>query len=264
MKISAGDALNIVPAKCESRIPLNKLDEGEEDKIGKLINKMNDEFGEKAYSVERKCEEIVINSYGKSAHAASPESGINAISRMLLFYDKLNCAKYLNKFLKFLHDSIKDESSGDSMGIGIIDEPSGRLTLNLAKIDFNSNINQAGIDIRYPVTADHKDIISAIEKRAGEYDVRVTVTSHAQPLYVPADHPLIVSLIRAYEKITNEKAELLSMGGGTYARTLNNNGVAFGGAGKGGHQPDEHVDIDELTRHAMICAQAVYELAFEA
>lgn len=51
---------------------------------------------------------------------------------------------------------------------------------------------------------------------------------HTAPLIVPADHPLIRTLVTAYEKAMGETAELLVINGRTYARCMQNNGVAFG------------------------------------
>lgn len=81
------------------------------------------------------------------------------------------------------------------------------------------------------------------------------------------DHPLITKLGRAYEMITGEKAELLSLGGGTYARKLQSKGAAFGSGFRGtdtkAHQPDEFVGIADMIRHGEICTQAIYELISE-
>jgi succinyl-diaminopimelate desuccinylase len=67
-----------------------------------------------------------------------------------------------------------------------------------------------------------------------------------------------------YEQQTGEKAELLAIGGGTYARSLKS-GVAFGPLFPGredvAHQKDEYVFIEDLIKAAAIYAQAIYELA---
>jgi succinyl-diaminopimelate desuccinylase len=67
-----------------------------------------------------------------------------------------------------------------------------------------------------------------------------------------------------YEERTGEKASLLAIGGGTYARALKN-GVAFGplfpGKEETAHQTDEHIEVEDLLKAAAIYAQAIYELA---
>lgn len=61
-----------------------------------------------------------------------------------------------------------------------------------------------------------------------------------------------------------KKADLISIGGGTYARSLKA-GVAFGplfpGRPDSAHQKDEYIEIDDLLRSTALYAQAIYELA---
>ncbi|EOO33667.1 hypothetical protein IIU_02948 [Bacillus cereus VD133] len=71
-------------------------------------------------------------------------------------------------------------------------------------------------------------------------------------------------LQRVYEEQTGEKAELLAIGGGTYARSLKA-GVAFGplfpGKEELAHQKDEYIEIEDLLKATAIYAQAIHELA---
>lgn len=66
-----------------------------------------------------------------------------------------------------------------------------------------------------------------------------------------------------YTEQTGEEAELLSIGGGTYARSLKA-GVAFGALFPGredvAHQKDEYMYIEDLLKATAIYAEAIYEL----
>ena len=88
------------------------------------------------------------------------------------------------------------------------------------------------------------------------------VLNHNPPLYLDKDSDKINLLKRAYRDITGEDATLYATGGGTYARTLKGNGVAFGPLFSGNdcklHEADENVGIDDLMLHAQICLQAMY------
>ena len=61
----------------------------------------------------------------------------------------------------------------------------------------------------------------------------------------------------------NDTREAFTIGGGTYARTLER-GVAFGAMFKNTvdtmHQKDEHIDIDELILATAIYIEAMYRL----
>ncbi|MFD2954771.1 M20/M25/M40 family metallo-hydrolase, partial [Klebsiella pneumoniae] len=71
----------------------------------------------------------------------------------------------------------------------------------------------------------------------------------SKPAYVEKNDPLIQTLKKVYEEQTGEKAELLAIGGGTYARALDH-GVAFGALFPGRedvmHQKDEYAIVDDL------------------
>ena len=132
-------------------------------------------------------------------------------------------------------------------------------------IDISENNAKAYLDIRYPVTADCDEIITKISERAA-YDGLVTkVTDHELPLNVSKELPIINILKQSYKEITGKEAEIYSTGGGTYARTLGNRGVAFGPVFKGDnakiHEADESIGKENFLKHAQICLEAVYRLA---
>lgn len=87
--------------------------------------------------------------------------------------------------------------------------------------------------------------------------------SDSKPHHVDKDHPFIQTLANVYEQQTGEKAELLAIGGGTYARSLDT-GVAFGALFPGrpdvAHQKDEYMFLEDLWKATAIYAQAIYEL----
>ena len=87
---------------------------------------------------------------------------------------------------------------------------------------------------------------------------------HKKSLYISPDTEFIKKLQKVYEEKTGEKAELISIGGGTYAKEMENI-VAFGPVFKGEpmveHKPDEYIKIDSLIKNVQIMAAAIYALA---
>ena len=71
-------------------------------------------------------------------------------------------------------------------------------------------------------------------------------------------------LSKVYREQTGQEAELLSIGGGTYAKACPNL-VAFGplfpGQEMTEHQPDEYMEADTLLKNAQMMAAAIWELA---
>ena len=78
------------------------------------------------------------------------------------------------------------------------------------------------------------------------------------------DYHLLETLSKVYEAQKGEKAELIAIGGGTYARSLEA-GVAFGPLFPGrediAHQKDEYMFIEDLLKATALYAEAIYELA---
>ena len=68
---------------------------------------------------------------------------------------------------------------------------------------------------------------------------------------------------KIYTEHTGEEAEILAIGGGTYARALKN-AVAFGPLFPGredvAHQKDEYIIIEDMLKATAMYAQAIYEL----
>ncbi|MBA7539861.1 hypothetical protein ES705_32146 [subsurface metagenome] len=81
-----------------------------------------------------------------------------------------------------------------------------------------------------------------------------------KPLYVPEDHFMIKILSKVYEEVTGTKAELLSIGGGTYARALDNM-VAFGPLFPGrqilAHQKNEFLYLEDIVKMTKVYVKAI-------
>ncbi len=252
ISVESGSALNIVPKYCTAVLDARKLTENE--------RKMLDAAGDK-YSVTTDGDRITVVATGEYSHAAYPQGGVNAIGLMSLLLGALSGDDGAVRFMRFIKQHIGMEYNGQSVGCAFEDAVSGKLTLNMGALHIADGRLRLGINIRYPVECRGGDVIAALKKEAEENGLCVEDIDDSAPLYVPADAPWIGKLAEAYETITGEKAETIAIGGGTYSRHSGNTCVGFGGAGEGEHGIDEHVNIDELMRHARIMAQAVYNLA---
>ncbi|HHY13353.1 MAG TPA: M20/M25/M40 family metallo-hydrolase [Thermoanaerobacterales bacterium] len=138
------------------------------------------------------------------------------------------------------------------------------MVLNLGVIDFDEKRGLIQINIRYPIKYTCEEVISKIEEHTSIEKIKVTDVFDNPPLYMPEDNFLIKKLQKVYEEVTGQKAELISIGGGTYARAINN-AVAFGplfpGKPELAHEKNEYIEIEDLITSAKIYAKALYELA---
>ena len=151
------------------------------------------------------------------------------------------------------------------MGIGYVDQPSGKLTLNLARIRCDNDIVSVGCDVRIPVTFKPEQAADDVAKTAAGAGLQLEIGKFTHPLYFPKDSYLVTTLNAIFCKHFGKELEPVTMGGGTYAKKLPNT-VAFGmgiPGGKSGreHNADENADIDELMFGIRVIAEAMTTLA---
>lgn len=208
---------------------------------------------------------LILELEGVSAHGMEPKNGKNAGLLLAKFLTDLPLDKQGNQFISFATNYLFEKSRGEGFDIQYQDEITGELTINVGKLDYDqTNGGRFGLNMRYPVTFDMEKGKSSLEKLTTEEKFSIENFSDSKPHHVDENDKLIQTLKKVYEEQTGEKAELLSIGGGTYARSLKS-GVAFGALFPGRpdvmHQKDEYMFIEDLLKATAIYAQAVYELA---
>lgn len=209
-----------------------------------------------------------ITTEGVSAHGAKPELGLNAISVMMEFLGQLNFVNEdASAFVDFYNEHIGYETDGASIGCGFSDEPSGKLVFNVGVIDMSPEAVSLTINIRYPVTMEAEDVYAGLISVIDKYDFGVIKGKGEDPVYIPADDPMIVTLMEVYQKHTGDtESKPLVIGGGTYARAMDNC-VAYGAMFPGDedlmHQKNECISIENLMKMTRIYAEAIYRLAAE-
>lgn len=253
--INGGIAANVVPDYAEAAISLPKSKAYQIKKLAKETEEIE---------IEEKEELVIIKSYGISAHGSTPEKGKNAISHLMLFLGKLDFAGDIKEFIDFFNRYIGLDLNGESLEIYLEDDISGKLILNLGTIIGDYNEINIEINIRYPVTKNYEEFIDVFKEKLGRAKLEEVYLRHKKSLYVSPDTEFIKKLQKVYEEKVGGKAELISIGGGTYAKAMDNV-VAFGPVFKGEpmveHKPDEYIGIDSLIKNVQIMAATIYELA---
>lgn len=253
--INGGIAANVVPDYAEAEIILPK----QMVKEIKLLAEEN-----KDINIEEKINSIVLKYYGVSAHGSTPELGKNAVTHLLLFLGKLNFKGEVKEFLDFFNKYIGNELNGQSLGIYLEDDISGKFIFNLGKITGSDNEISLDINMRYPVKNFYEDFIDIFKEKMELGKLEEMFIRHKKSLYVSPDTEFIKKLQSVYEDYFGEKAELISIGGGTYAKAMDNI-VAFGPIFKGQpmveHKPNEYIEIESLMKNVQVMAAAIKELA---
>lgn len=209
----------------------------------------------------------IMELHGISAHGSEPDKGKNAGLLLANFLSTLELDTRGAEYMKAAVNFFFGDSRGRALGVAYQDDISGELTINVGKMSYNEHEGgQFGITMRYPVTFNQEEGKETIEKVCKESGFRLGQYSNSEPHHVPKDSPLIQTLQAVYEEQTGQHAELLAIGGGTYARSLDS-GVAFGALFPGrpdvAHQKDEYMELEDLWQATAIYAQAIYELARE-
>lgn len=211
---------------------------------------------------------LILELKGVSSHGMEPDLGKNAGLYLAEFLTGRELDQKAAQFFGFASRFFFEESRGRKLGIDYSDKITGDLTINVGKLLFNEKTGgRLGLNMRYPVTFPLKEKQELLTKRLAEERFGIENFSDSAPHHVDQNHPFIETLCKVYEEQTGEKAELLSIGGGTYARSLET-GVAFGALFPGredvAHQKDEYMFIADLLKATAIYAQAIWELAGES
>jgi dipeptidase, putative len=257
--LKGGQRANMVPDYCEALVST---------KNPEAILKAAEEFKNKTgYDVKAQIKDnmVVIKSVGVSAHGSLPHLGKNAIMQMFNFIGELSIGKCdIADYINFFNKYVGFETDGKSFGIGLEDKESGKLSFNVGTISMNEEKVSMALNLRYPVTFKYEDMMDPFNEKIQAVGIKVENMMHQKPLFFPADHPLIKSLQKVYTEQTGKEAELLAIGGGTYAKEMPNI-VAFGPIFPGkpdlDHQANEYIEIDDLILNAKIYGHAIYELA---
>ncbi|MGA9225855.1 MAG: dipeptidase PepV, partial [Mesobacillus sp.] len=255
IEFSSGRRYNMVPDFAQASLVVQ---ERQTDLVQRFEDyKKQNELEGKAHVENGK---LILELEGVSAHGMEPNNGKNAGLHMANFLSQLNLDGNSGKFFRFVSKYLGKDSRGKEIGIAYTDEITGDLTINVGKLSYSSeNGGRAGLNMRYPVTTKlekTKEILNGLLEAEG---ITIENFSNSNPHHVDENDFLIQTLKKVYEEQTGEKAELLSIGGGTYARSLKS-GVAFGPLFPGrpdiAHQKDEYMIIEDLLKATAIYAQA--------
>ena len=249
------NASNVVAKFCSVTLEVINDIEKVIEKLENSIKKFNFNI-----TVEKQNQsEIKLTSYGIQAHAAHPDLGTNAISRLILVLNEV----IENELLEFFCEKIGTEFNGKSLGIACNDE-SGELTLNVGSFALVDNELKIRFNLRIPIHTSIEDVESKFKEAIATYSsINYHTNSKMPHLYVSKEDKLIKTLCKIYSEVTNTPATPIAIGGATYARAFKNC-VSFGPNFPGNkdmcHQTDEFIDIDSLILSCKIYAKAIIEL----
>ena len=207
-----------------------------------------------------------VEAEGRSAHASMPHAGVNAAGMLLIALAHLQAGGNSQAAIAALAEKIGLEGDGKSLGIAVDDELCGPLTCNLGLLRYDGLRLTAQLDIRFPLATSHEKVCGQMALALVDTPLLLKYNGGGKVHHVPAEHPVVQGLLRAYHETTGQPAYAFAIGGGTYSRMMPNT-VAFGCNFPGdvdcAHMPDEYVELDKYLLTVKIMARAIEELAGE-
>lgn len=249
--LGGGAAANVVPPSAFALLPICRLPHDALARLGRCSQ----------VSLTQEDGLLRVTAQGRAAHACHPQQGDNALTRLarVLLQADLPFAPQEQAFLQFLQDGLSP-TDGSGLGINGGDEY-GELTCNLGLAHTEKDGFYALVNLRYPVTWQGEDLRRTLETQGTAAQARLLSFDDMPPLNVSGENPYVRKLQQVYTARTGKPAELLCIGGGTYARACRGRCVGFGVCGHTEHMPDEFIDLDELRAHAQMMAEALAAIA---
>ena len=261
-KMSGGTAVNMVPGS--ARAVVKDPDPKAYDRIREMAENYEMTTGH-ALGVHKMGKSLEITAKGTVSHGSMPERGINAVSVLIGFLGQINFVnEELCGFFDFYNACIGMTTDGSRLGIAMSDDESGALTLNPGLLDYDGRAVSVTCDVRYPVTKSSDEVYSLMMPMIDRYGLGVLKCEDREPMYLPADSPLIRTFMDCYREATGDmETGPMVIGGGTYARTCDRVaafGAMFPGDEQLEHRPDERMALERFRKLIGIYADAIYRL----
>lgn len=245
------DAKIVLEATQEQREELKKI-------AASVVEAERLEFNENGDSLE-------ITIYGKSAHASTPQLGVNAgmLGMNILAAMEFEPAGACHAFRE-LSVSMGHDNDGEGLGVSYEDE-TGALTNNIGIMDYQNGELTMGMNLRYPVTQDVDQLQQHLADGAEKAGCACTITTLNPHFYVSPQSDIVKTLVGIYRDMTgDEVSQPVAHGGGSYARKMENFipfGPSFQDEELMFHKQDEHISCERLLFLSKIYARALVALA---
>ncbi|MGL5051880.1 MAG: Sapep family Mn(2+)-dependent dipeptidase [Fusobacteriaceae bacterium] len=171
LDIFGGTRSNVVPE--EAKVFLKK-------NLSKKIFKELENFKDTSckFEVFEKENYLEVISKGIPAHASSPQKGINPITWLFRFLNKVIPEEdSLKRFVNFMDKVVGIETDGSGLNIKTKNEETGDLTLSCGIIKIIEEKNSSiyvKFNIRYPITTNEKQLDSTLCKMGKDSDIGAT------------------------------------------------------------------------------------------
>lgn len=199
---------------------------------------------------------------GKSAHASTPEHGVNALTKLLGYLLETDIGDNDKAMLKSLTGLFPHgETNAQSLGLNVTDE-SGSTTCVFSIMDYKEGKLYCKADMRFPVSLTKAEAEKRIGEAAARNGLEFISAVGSEPHCADKNSDFVRTLLKVYSETTGKEGYCKSIGGGTYVHGIDG-GVAFGmeieGEDNNIHGADEWIGADNMLMSAEIFAKAIIE-----
>ncbi len=159
-----------------------------------------------------------IQAFGKGAHAAFPQGGINA-TRILTDYILTNglAAQSETGFFE-MAKQILASTDASSIGLDSDDGVFDPLTCSSGMAGIEGGKYMLSIDIRYPTSTNKETLDAGFNKLLTPIGGHIEHDTCSAPFYIKPEDEAIQCLVNTFNDVTGEGGKPFVSGGGTYAR----------------------------------------------
>ena len=149
---------------------------------------------------------VRVRAIGKSAHASTPELGVNAIGILTNYLLENNlCVSAERDFLLLIQKAIS-HTDGSGLSLQCADDDFGPLTLSCGIIDKRQNQMTFTLDLRYPTTTTVDELEQKIYVHAKQAGATIQTDMNKPPFLVDPKSPVVQTLLLVYNQVTGERA----------------------------------------------------------
>ncbi|GAB3061501.1 dipeptidase PepV [Salinicoccus sesuvii] len=258
----SGERYNMVPEDAEAKL---KIQQNMSEVIQSYEDFLRETKAEGSYEVDNGFLKLSIQ--GKSAHGSTPEAGVNAGLILIQFLKRLDLDNNAKAFAGFAVDRFVGRTDGAQLGMDYSHDEMGETSVNVGMINYTEvDGGIFGVNLRYPEGIDFDAKMDALKEDITEQGFTIEDLEYQPPHYVDKEDPLVKILTDAYRNHVDDRTEPFTIGGGTYARTLEK-GVAFGAMFKDTadtmHQKNERMKVEELLKATEIYLEALHRICIK-
>jgi len=259
VSMTGGLATNQIPSASVATLLSDKPAE-----LAASLQKAGSDFAKRNggnFSVTAKVDgkDVKLTVTGVSAHSSEPESGVNPVSRMLVFINSLDGKvaikhNHITDAARYAADNWGLDYLGGKLGVGFSGAFMGPLTTSLTFVGMDEKTFKLAVNLRVPKGKSPEALKAEIADKIGAWSKKSHVAatfdySIAEPMYRNPEGEWVKALLAVASENLGMKHEYGTSAGATSVHELPN-GVQFGLARPEvkytGHTDNEFKTVDQF------------------